>query len=395
MDLSFISIPAIIIVNGYALIWILFGLAYRVMGNNRYTDSDSSSSEVVSAIVPACNEKKVIEDLIRDVDDQIYRNMEIIVVVHNSKDDTYERAKRVKTTHPRLIINLHTNEAGKSIALQHALKYARGSLVAFFDADNRIPSTFIQNMVKRIGHGYDCVQALILAKNPDCNRLTFCEALELEAYQKMYSTVKNRLGLNAEIGGTGFIIKRAVLDAVGGFHNRLIDDFDLALRLTLAGYRIAFTEHCHVYDEKPVTWKALMRQRSRWMAGHLELMKYYSVRPITLLKLLLKDPFKLIYLFSPINIILTIAILAILPIIHFTVGATYFALPLPVWVGLSIVCYLSIYAVLKKINKNYTIRQTLKYVSMLAAFSLHWYPVLAKSFFVRSWANTKTEHGFV
>jgi len=88
MDMSFISIPTIIIVNVYALIWITFMLAYaksRRWKNDFIDSSNNNLDELVSAIVPACNEEKVIEDVIRDLDSQTYRNLEIIVVVHNSK----------------------------------------------------------------------------------------------------------------------------------------------------------------------------------------------------------------------------------------------------------------------------------------------------------------------
>jgi len=115
MDMSFISIPTIIIVNVNVLIWITFLLAYaksRRCKNDFIDSSNNNPDELVSAIVPACNEEKVIGDVIRDLDSQTYRNLEIIVVVHNSKDCTYEQARSVKTVHPSLIVKLHTKEAG-------------------------------------------------------------------------------------------------------------------------------------------------------------------------------------------------------------------------------------------------------------------------------------------
>jgi cellulose synthase/poly-beta-1,6-N-acetylglucosamine synthase-like glycosyltransferase len=393
MDLSFISIPTIIIVNIYALIWIIFMLAYamsRRWKNDSIDPSNNNLDELVSAIVPACNEEKVIEDIIRDLDSQTYRNLEIIVVVHNSRDSTYQRAKSVKTLHQRIIVELHTKEAGKGIALQHALKHARGSLIVIFDADNRVPPTFIENMVKQINRGYDCVQALILTKNPNYNKLTFCVALEYEVYPPAYSSIKNRLGLNAEIGGTGFMIKRTALDAVGGFQNTLIDDFDLALRLTLEGYKINYTESCYVYDEKPVTWKALIRQRSRWMAGYYELIRHYCTKPAILLKLLLKDPFKLLYLLVPISGPLAIVTFVALPLLYFFFGVTYFALPAFMWLILLIGWNIAVGAVLMR--KGYTFKQAAKYALMLTMFSFHWYVVVIKALSVRSWAYTKTVH---
>ena len=33
-------------------------------------------------------------------------------------------------------------------------------------------------------------------------------------------------------------------------------------------------------------------------------------------------------------------------------------------------------------------------LALMPAFSVYWYVVLIKSFFVKSWASTKTTHGF-
>jgi cellulose synthase/poly-beta-1,6-N-acetylglucosamine synthase-like glycosyltransferase len=396
MDLSFISISAIIMANIYAINWIIFLLSYsvskQVASSIDHNDAASIINELVSVIIPACNEESVIEDIIHDLDFQSYKNLEIIVVVHNSTDRTYEKAINVKTNHPSIILRLITKDAGKSIALNHALKYAKGSLLAFFDADNRVPSKTIENMVRVIGQGYDCVQVLLKTKNPNYNRLTTCIALEYEIYPPAYSSVKNLLGLNAEIQGTGFMIKRSVLEAVGGFKNSLIEDFDLTLRLSLKGYKIRYAENTYVYDEKPTTWRTMIRQRSRWMAGYYELIGHYLLRPKILLKLLLKDPFKLLLLFSP-TILISPLIILILPLFSLLTNITYYYLPLPIWLALLILYYLPPVTVLVK--RGYTPRQAIKRIPMLAAFSLHWYVAAFKGLFVRSWASTKTEHGFI
>jgi cellulose synthase/poly-beta-1,6-N-acetylglucosamine synthase-like glycosyltransferase len=396
MDLSFISIPAIILANIYAIKWMIFLLSYSISkqitrGNHDNTANVSNENELVSVIIPACNEENVIEDIIRDLDSQSYRNLEIIVVVHNSTDRTYEKAINVKTNHPSIILKLITKEAGKGIALKHALKYSKGSLLAFFDADNRVPSKTIENMVGVIGQGNDCVQVFLKTKNPNYNRLTACIALEYEIYPPAYSGMKNLLGLNAEIQGTGFMIKRSVLEAVGGFKNRLIEDFDLTLRLTLKGYKIRYAENIHVYDEKPTTWRTVIRQRSRWIAGYYELIGHYLLRPKLLLKLVLKDPFKLLMLFSPMFSISPLIIL-ILPLFSLLTNVTYYYLPLPMWLALLILYYLPPVTVL--VRRGYTPRQAIKGIAMLAVFSLHWYVAAFKGLFVRSWASTKTEHGF-
>jgi 1,4-dihydroxy-2-naphthoate octaprenyltransferase len=85
-------------------------------------------------------------------------------------------------------------------------------------------------------------------------------------------------------------------------------------------------------------------------------------------------------------------IILILPLFSLLTNVTYYYLPLPMWLALLILYYLPPVTVL--VRRGYTPRQAIKGIAMLAAFSLHWYVAAFKGLFVRSWASTKTEHGF-
>jgi cellulose synthase/poly-beta-1,6-N-acetylglucosamine synthase-like glycosyltransferase len=77
----------------------------------------------------------------------------------------------------------------------------------------------------------------------------------------------SNLGWPVDLGGTGTCITGAALAAAGGFGDELVEDADLATRLTLAGSTAHWAHDVRVRDEKPASAGVAIRQRGRWLAG--------------------------------------------------------------------------------------------------------------------------------
>ncbi len=387
IDLSFISIPTIIIVNAYSIMWIVLSLVYIFQKVD--IKDPPVSNHLVSVILPARNEERVIKNIIADLKNQTYKNIEIIVIAHNCTDKTCKAA--LETQSPDMVvkvIKLNTKEVGKGLGLQHALHFVSGDLVAYFDSDSKVPTTFIESMIEWLERGYDGVQSKIVGSNSKKNIITFLQNIEFLIYPKIYCGGKQRLGVNSGIGGTGVMVKKSVLEKIGGFRNVLIEDFDLMIRLSLNGYRIAYAEDVVVYDEKVPTVSGLLRQRSRWMAGHFQLWKIYSIKE----KLkLMKSPIDFMYFFNPACMI-AIMIFFVLECLGFLFAkqVTFFAAPWYFWISTTVILNLLFSLVLRK-EKIGLIKELL-YPYLIFVFSAHWFLVFARSFFIKGWVDTKTEH---
>ena len=177
----------------------------------------------------------------------------------------------------------------------------------------------------------------------------------------------------------------------GKFSNSLIDDFELSFRLYKKGYEIVFAPLSVVSDEKPPKLDLMMKQRSRWVKGHINLLKDRLAEPT--------DIMGIIYWLSPVFSIcglisVGVASFAVIFYLAFGYYPYKFAhVPFLTWIILTSsinVLYLTLLRYDKKINNfKHGI-----YSLFLTPFSTYWYLVLIKSFFVRSWSSTKTTHGF-
>lgn len=91
---------------------------------------------LVSAIIPAYNAEKTIEDCINSIINQTYNNIEIIVVNDGSTDSTINILNRLTTKIKNLTIFTISN-SGPSKARNLGIQHAHGEYIAFLDSDDK------------------------------------------------------------------------------------------------------------------------------------------------------------------------------------------------------------------------------------------------------------------
>lgn len=91
---------------------------------------------LVSAIIPAYNAEKTIEDCIKSIVNQTYNNIEIIVVNDGSKDNTLNILNKLSSKIKNLWIYTIPN-SGPSNARNWGINHANGEYIAFLDADDK------------------------------------------------------------------------------------------------------------------------------------------------------------------------------------------------------------------------------------------------------------------
>lgn len=108
----------------------------------RRPDSNSRIAKpapLVSVLIPARNEEENIENCLKSLQKQDYKNFEIIVLDDNSKDRTAEIVERIAAKDDRIRLlkgqSLPEGWAGKPFACYQLAENAKGSWLMFLDAD--------------------------------------------------------------------------------------------------------------------------------------------------------------------------------------------------------------------------------------------------------------------
>lgn len=91
---------------------------------------------LVSIITPAYNVEKYIEQTIKSVVNQTYKNWEMIIIDDCSKDSTYEIMKNESKKDSRVKIYKNEKNLGVSFTRNKAIDIAEGKYIAFLDSDD-------------------------------------------------------------------------------------------------------------------------------------------------------------------------------------------------------------------------------------------------------------------
>jgi glycosyltransferase involved in cell wall biosynthesis len=146
---------------------------------------------LISVIIPAHNSAKTIAEAIRSIQDQTYRQLEIIVVSDNSTDDTKEVVENIAKTDSRVhFFSLpfddpnRVNKRGRNInagysARNYGFEKVRGEWITFQDADdvsllNRIETQY--GLAVKHGATHLCIdwqkfEPLLLGKKLNVERI--------------------------------------------------------------------------------------------------------------------------------------------------------------------------------------------------------------------------------
>lgn len=114
-------------------------------------EAEILNEELVSVLIPARNEEKNIGNILNDLINQDYCNIEIIVFNDQSEDETAEAANLIAFRDKRISLisseGLPEGWLGKNFACHSLSGHARGEYLLFLDADVRIGNRVINNSV--------------------------------------------------------------------------------------------------------------------------------------------------------------------------------------------------------------------------------------------------------
>lgn len=115
-----------------------------------------SEFEKVSVIIPVYNSEKYLEQCIKSVVNQTYKNLEIILVDDGSTDGSAELCDRFSEEDSRVVV-IHKSNGGVSSARNCGIARARGKFLVFVDADDYISSDMVEQLVLASKNGAQVV----------------------------------------------------------------------------------------------------------------------------------------------------------------------------------------------------------------------------------------------
>lgn len=186
---------------------------------------------------------------------------EIIVANNGSDDRTEELVKEFAADDQRITLVDTSDVSGPAATRNIGVRYARGCIVAFCDADDVVHPGWVQSWFGALAEA-DVAGGLF--DNSSLNDV----AAPLPAVFKPPPT-RTQYGFLDATGSGNMAVRRYAFDQVGGFDEalRVGEDVDLCWRLQLAGYRFALGEGVISRREPRRLWALFRRSMDYGRCG--------------------------------------------------------------------------------------------------------------------------------
>lgn len=224
---------------------------------------------MISFVIPAKNEERYIVECIRSIyAQQIAVPIEIVVVNNNSTDAT---EAVVKSNFPDVAVIFELTP-GTNHARQAGFEQAKGEIVCFLDADVRLPSGWVERIIKTLRS-----EERIVAVSGPYRFYDFpwywnmLNEMFLYLVLAPFFTIVEFFQIGAQLVGGNMAIKKSALTQIGGFNTSLKfygDDSMTAMQLRTLG-RVVFSRRYCVYSSaRRYTAEGIVRTTSKYILNY-------------------------------------------------------------------------------------------------------------------------------
>lgn len=263
-----------------AFVWMIGTFLFHFLRDkNPVTLPESGpDSPLVSVLIPCHNEEECIEETIRYLSLQTYKNFEIITVDDASTDNTGNILKELQKTVPNLRIITLKNNQGKGTGMTMAALHSQGEYLVCIDADALLDREAIKwfmwhfNTSPRVG---------AITGNPKVrNRTTILAKIQVGEYSTIIGMIKRAQRILGKIYTVSGVIvgfrKKALLEVGFWSNNMVTEDIDVSWKLQLDHWDIRYEPRILCWILVPETIKGLWKQRIRWSQGGSEVLLKYA-----------------------------------------------------------------------------------------------------------------------
>ena len=273
----------LILIQLIALLFVVwqFGVAGLGLIQNRQQPGPSEPKNSFAIFVCAHNEENAIPALLDSLEMLDYPKAlyHTYVFADHCTDRTAEVAASYRGVTVMRRDEGPQNGKGDVLAwgLEKVLSEHPNDYDAFtvFDADNIADPAFLTHMNESLNKGEDLIQGNRLGGEPYRSIITQWYAIYWACYSVLFSYARQKLGLSCFLTGTGFTVRRDILQKYGWHTKSITEDVEFAIQHCLRNRRVSFNIDAVCYDEQPSNFFVMLKQICRWCTGSYQIIGIY------------------------------------------------------------------------------------------------------------------------
>lgn len=259
-----------------SIMWITTSLFFRGRWEKKRADiapDVSTFRPMVSILIPAHNEERVLAQTLRAATRIDYPNCEVLVVDDGSTDGTREIIESMLRENRIRAVFKHQNQ-GKALALNDALPLLNGEIILIMDADAEPAKDILDHIVPH----FASARVAAVTGNPRVRNVgTFLSRLQLIEFTSIISVLRRSQriwGRIVTVSGVVAAFRKTALLDVGGFSPDMpTEDIELTWKLQKRFWDVRYEPRALVWMTVPETVKTLFRQRLRWARGLMQVLR--------------------------------------------------------------------------------------------------------------------------
>ncbi len=196
----------------------------------------------VSIIVPTKNSATTIGACLKSIENQTYKDIEMIVVDNNSTD----RTKEIAGKYTKLVFNKGPE---RSAQRNYGVSKSKGEFIYFVDADFVLNKNVVSQCLAEIQFFFS---AIIVHNSPDVTVSWIAKVRKFEVDMYKY---------NLDHSAARFF-KKSVFEKIGGYNVKITagEDYDIQNKLNRKGYVTGFIDAEAIHLGEPTSfWKHMLK----------------------------------------------------------------------------------------------------------------------------------------
>jgi glycosyltransferase involved in cell wall biosynthesis len=218
---------------------------------------------MISIVIPVLNEEKLLPRLLQSLQDQSFKDYEVIVADAGSTDNTVAIAQQFGA---KVVVG-----GVPSVGRNAGAKEAKGDIILFLDGDLFLPQGFLKNSVQEFKERNLVVASYILLPEKRFDRFL------LNIWYNIPIRLLERVLVH---GAMGIMAQKEVFDAVGGFDPtiRLAEDMYFVRQAAKQGKFGLFRSSYLVVSVRRAKQDGWAKSILRYYATELHMMLFGPVR---------------------------------------------------------------------------------------------------------------------
>lgn len=206
----------------------------------------SRSKNLVSVIVTTKDEENVIRTLIQSVKQQTYKNIEIILVDNNSKDNTLDIVNKFKK------VKIYQYGPERSAQRNFGAKRSKGEYLFFLDADMELTPKVVEDCLNKTK--LENLDSVVVPEESIASNFWG----KVKAFERSFYNEKGD-----PITDAARFFSKQVFMKVGGYDEAITgpEDWDLPDRIKKAGFRIGRSTEKIYHHEQRISLIALFKKK--------------------------------------------------------------------------------------------------------------------------------------